>query len=173
MYRPDEHERIEADFGRLITYYVNKCIDPNDRDIMYAELWGFLYDMVNRGRAVSQRYVAVSIRNRYIYYSQKLQKERAFETELKDEHIGTAKDDFVEKIEMRDLLEKLGIKQREVLVLHHVCGLSFDEIAKKKNCTRQATTALNNRGLKKLREILNLEEQRIEKCMIPNESEAK
>lgn len=161
MYKPNEHERIEKDFKKLIDYYLNKCENPEDREVMYAELWGFLYDLVNRGRAVSQRYVAVCIRNRYIYYSKMLQNQRKHETEFDEQYAGSVNDDFVEEIAMRDLLEKLGIKQREVIVLHHVYGLSFDEIAKKKNCTRQATTALNNRGLEKLREILDGEEERI------------
>ena len=30
MYRPNEHERIEADFGKLIAHYLNKCY-PDDR----------------------------------------------------------------------------------------------------------------------------------------------
>lgn len=170
MYRPNEHGRIEADFGKLIAHYLNKCY-PDDRDVMYAELWGFLYDMVNRGRAISQRYVAVSIRNKYIECSRELQKERALETELKDEYLGTVKDDFVKEIEMRELLEKLGIKQREAVVLHHVYGLTFDEIAKKNGCTRQAINKLEKRGLKTLRQFLIDEERRIKECIAKGEED--
>lgn len=163
MYTLNDTDRLDEDFGKLIKHYARKCEDPCEREAMEAELWAFLYDLVNAGRAISQRYVAVAIRNRFIRVSKENQKQRDTEAEFDDSYIGGVNDSFVEEIEMRDLLDKLGIKQREVIVLHHVCGLSFDEIAKKRGCTRQSTTGLNNRGLKKLKEILETDNKQIEK----------
>lgn len=162
LYKDNDIDRISADFEPLIKHYANKCRNESERQEMEAELWSFLWDLVKSGRAISKRYVAVSIRNRYIYYSKSIQKTAATETEFEPNFAHPTEDDFVEKIAMRDLLDKLGIKQRETIVLHHVYGLSFAEIAKKYNCTRQYTTALNNRGLKRLREILETNDKRIE-----------
>ena len=72
---------------------------------------------------------------------------------------------------MRELLEKLGIKQREAVVLHHVYGLTFDEIAKKNGCTRQAINKLEKRGLKTLRQFLIDEERRIKECIAKGEED--
>lgn len=163
MYKDKDIDRISADFEPLIKHYAKKCRNESERQEMEAELWGFLWDLVKSGRAISKRYVAVSIRNRYIYYSKSVQRAAASETELEPNLAHPTTDDFVEKIAMRDLLDKLGIKQRETIVLHHVCGLSFAEIAKKHNCSRQSATALNNRGLKRLREILETDDEQIKK----------
>lgn len=158
MYRTNETERIKADFEKLIKHYANEFIEPQNREDVEAELWCFLYELVNSNRAISQRYVAVAIRNKYIEYCKKIQKKAEHEMKLEVEYGGYVKDDknnYIEKIEIRDLLNKLGVKQREVIVLHYVNGLSFDEIAKKRGCSRQASARLSNRGIKTLKKMLS------------------
>lgn len=154
MYKTEETERIEADFGKLIKHYAYKFEIKEDREDVEAELWSFLYSLIESGRGISQRYVAVAIRNKYIAISKSYQEKLKNETNSSDFYVKVKNDRFIEEIEMRDLLNKLGVKQREVIVLHHVYGLSFEEIANKRGCTRQATTRLNNRGIEELRKIL-------------------
>lgn len=164
MYKLNEPERIKKDFEKLIQFYANKIEYPEEREEIEDMLWSFLYRLIASGRGISQRYVAVAIRNRYINYSKEIQKRKLLEVELTDnKYTGYTKDDFVEAIAMRDLLDKLGIKQREAIVLHHVYGLSFDEIAKKRGISRQSVSQLSNRGIKRIREMLAEDDERISK----------
>lgn len=164
MYKLNEPERIKKDFEKLIQFYANKIEYPEEREEIEDMLWSFLYRLIASGRGISQRYVAVAIRNQYINYSKKIQKRKLLEVELTDDkYTGYTKDDFVEAIAMRDLLDKLGIKQREAIVLHHVYGLSFDEIAKKRGISRQSISQLSNRGIKRIREMLAEDDERISK----------
>ncbi len=164
MYKLNEPERIKKDFEKLIQFYANKIEYPEEREEIEDMLWSFLYRLIASGRGISQRYVAVAIRNQYINYSKEIQKRKLLEVELTDDkYTGYTKDDFVEAIAMRDLLDKLGIKQREAIVLHHVYGLSFDEIAKKRGISRQSVSQLSNRGIKRIREMLAEDDERISK----------
>lgn len=164
MYKLNEPERIKKDFEKLIQFYANKIEYPEEREEIEDMLWSFLYRLIASGRGISQRYVAVAIRNQYINYSKKIQKRKLLEVELTDnKYTGYTKDDFVEAIAMRDLLDKLGIKQREAIVLRHVYGLSFDEIAKKRGISRQSVSQLSNRGIKRIREMLAEDDERISK----------
>ncbi|HBJ11694.1 MAG TPA: hypothetical protein DDY61_08470 [Ruminococcaceae bacterium] len=164
MYKLNEPERIKKDFEKLIQFYANKIEYPEEREEIEDMLWSFLYRLIASGRGISQRYVAVAIRNQYINYSKEIQKRKLLEVELTDDkYTGYTKDDFVEAIAMRDLLDKLGIKQREAIVLRHVYGLSFDEIAKKRGISRQSVSQLSNRGIKRIREMLAEDDERISK----------
>ena len=164
MYKLNEPERIKKDFEKLIQFYANKIEYPEEREEIEDMLWSFLYRLIASGRGISQRYVAVAIRNQYINYNKEIQKRKLLEVELTDDkYTGYTKDDFVEAIAMRDLLDKLGIKQREAIVLHHVYGLSFDEIAKKRGISRQSVSQLSNRGIKRIREMLAEDDERISK----------
>ena len=164
MYKLNEPERIKKDFEKLIQFYANKIEYPEEREEIEDMLWSFLYRLIASGRGISQRYVAVAIRNQYINYSKEIQKRKLLEVELTDDkYTGYTKDDFVEAIAMRDLLDKLGIKQREAIVLRHVYGLSFDEIAKKRGIGRQSVSQLSNRGIKRIREMLAEDDERISK----------
>ena len=154
MYKADETERINADFGKLIKYYANKCAEREAKEEMENELWSFLYGIIKNNRAVSKRYTAVAIRNRFLSRLQEAEKTHACKAELKNICAGYEDDGYVEKIEMRDLLDRLGGKQRNAVILHHVYGLSFNEIAKKHGCARQAASALGSRGIKKLKKML-------------------
>lgn len=171
MYKESDIDRISAEFEPLIKHYARKCRSEVERQEMEAELWGFLWDLIKSGKAISQRYIAVSIRNRYIWYSTKVQKKYAAEVELKDYNGFHNDDDFVEKIAMRDLLDKLGIKQRKAVYLRHVSGLSFAEIAKKQKCTRQAVYGLEKRGIEKLRKMLEDDYEHIRQSQIKQENE--
>lgn len=154
MYKIEDAERIETDFGKLIKHYAYKFENREDREDVEAELWSFLYGLIKSGRGISQRYLAVAIRNKYIAISKAYQEKLKNETNSSNFYGKVKSERFIEEIEIRDLLDKLGVKQREVVVLHYVSGLSFEEIAKKYGCSRQASTRLCNRGIKELRKKL-------------------
>lgn len=154
MYKIEETERIETDFGKLIKHFAYKFENREDREDVEAELWSFLYGLIKSGRGISQRYLAVAIRNKYIAISKAYQEKLKNETNSSNFYGKVKNERFIEEIEIRDLLDKLRVKQREVIVLHYVRGLSFDEIAKNHRCSRQASTRICNRGIEELRKIL-------------------
>lgn len=154
MYKIEETERIETDFGKLIKHYAYKFENRQDREDVEAELWCFLYTLIESGRGISQRYLAVAIRNKYIAIYKAAQEKLKNETNSQNFYSKYEADRFIEKIEMRELLDKLGVKQREVILLHHVSGMNFEEIAQKYGCSRQASNRLYNSGIEKLRKML-------------------
>lgn len=154
MYKIEETERIEADFGKLIKHYAYKFENRQDREDVEAELWCFLYTLIESGRGISQRYLSVAIRNKYIAISKAAQEKLKNETNSQNFYGKQEADRFTEKIEMRALLDKLGVKQRKVILLRYVSGMSFAEIAQKYGCSRQASTRICNRGIEELRKML-------------------
>ena len=112
-----------------------------------------LYGIIKNNRAASKRYTAAAIRNRFLSRLNEAEKTHACKAELKNICTRYEDDGYLGKIEMRDLLGRHGVKQRNAVILHHVYGLSFNEIAKKHGCSRQAASALGNRGIKKLKKF--------------------
>ena len=55
MYKADETERINADFGKLIKYYANKCAEREAKEEMENELWSFLYGIIKNNRSEERR----------------------------------------------------------------------------------------------------------------------
>lgn len=58
-----------------------------------------------------------------------------------------------ERQELQMLLQKLPADQREVIELHTIQGMSFEEIGKEKKATPAAVRKRYERGMKQLREI--------------------
>lgn len=102
-------------------------------------------------------YVIKSIRNKYIYLSEKNTKILRTQTEL-DLDICSDKyyiesDDL---ILIRSLLSKLSELQKRIIIQKYFYKCSDVEIAKNINVSRQAVNRIKNRALKNMRNELNL-----------------
>ena len=92
-----------------------------------------------------QRYLAVSLRNHYIYLSKK--KQRILEEA--DKHINTVAAEWLpeESLLLQGALSALSEKQRRILIYRSVCGYSDQEIAEQLFISRQAVNRLYRRAL--------------------------
>lgn len=97
---------------------------------MSTELWTLLQDMVSHDKAVSRRYVAVALREKFIQYAKLLQRrERA--------------------LQLPEWWE--NSPQVELCELY---GFSVAEIARLDGCSRQAFNRLKKDGIDKLKSLL-------------------
>lgn len=97
-----------------------------------------------------QRYMAVSIRNKYIYLSGRNDKYEKMFVGLYEEWVGSAVD-FEERLVLNDALGSLPERQRIILVYKYIYLYSDLEIARLFHISRQAVNRLKNRGLASLR----------------------
>ena len=71
MYHKWDIERLNEDFAPLIKHYARRYGGED----MAAQLWLKLWELCSSGRAISQRYVAVALRNEFIRYARELQRQ--------------------------------------------------------------------------------------------------
>ncbi len=142
-------EDILAELSGLIEFYGNKS---NDEEIK-SDLRLFLWELISAGKAISRRYLAVAIRNEFIKLSKKRQEQRIRENMLYD-NLHTENNNIEERLDLIDALKKLTDKQRETVVLHHIAGLSFTEIAKRQGTSRQAAQKTAKRAEERLKEVI-------------------
>lgn len=110
---------------------------------------------ISDGSEALKRYIAVSLRNRYIALS-KRKAARRCEISGLEENISSAIIDQDERLALREGLRLLSGQQRKAVVLRHIYGFSDAEIADRLGITRQAVNRLGSRGLKTLRQYFGI-----------------
>lgn len=146
MYQKLDIERLNEDFAPLIKHYARRYGGED----MAAQLWLKLWELCSSGRAISQRYVAVTLRNEFIRYARELQ-QQPLPTDEQPDAIAA---DFISEIAIKAALAELSAPERSAIIYHRISGYTFDEIARYKGCTRQAINNSEKRGLDKLRSRL-------------------
>lgn len=147
-------EIIFEEFKGLISFYSKKV---NNEDT-FGELSLFLLELLysidlskfKKDKSDTlKRYIAVSLRNRYIALSKQLSDREKRELSFFE------KDSFCYGFEgvldMLDALKHLSSSQQNVLIYKYVYSLSDCQIAEMLGITRQAVNRLKNRGLKALK----------------------
>lgn len=142
MYHKQDTERLNEDFAPLIKHFARRYGGED----MAAQLWLKLWELCSSGRAISQRYVAVALRNEFIRYARELQQPLPT-----DEQPAAIAADFTAEIAIKAALAELSAPERSAIIYHRISGYTFDEIARHKGCTRQAINNAEKRGLDKLR----------------------
>lgn len=147
--------QIYEEFRRLITFYGRKLKYEDavsDLTLFFIEL---LYDVElskfsNDDGEELHRYIAVSIKNKYIALSLAHEKGVKFEDTLFDEQLGVLQG-FDDKICMLRGVGRLTDAQRLVFYYHFIYGFSIIEIANRLNISRQAVNKTKNQVLTILR----------------------
>ncbi len=146
---------IFAEFEGLIYHYSLKC----DAEDIFQELTVFLLELlykvdVSRFESLSgeglKRYIAVSLRNKYVAFSKAdtiLKKNNQF----LDDFVSVEPDFLAEHI-LKDGLDKLTEKQKEIIVFKYLHNYTNNEIAKILKISRQAVNQIKNRAVETLRE---------------------
>lgn len=98
------------------------------------------------------RYIATSIRNKYIALSKKKHRHMLESCELYDR--AYCEEELEGSLTLGDAMRQLNERQRESLILKYIYGYSDTEIANRLGITRQAVNRLEKRGLSILREYL-------------------
>ncbi len=146
-------------FERLIRLYAAR-VDYEDAK---AELDLFLIELLHKldsTRFLSdysfsiQKYIAVSIKNRYLDLLKK-RIERIQKTLPLFEISNTNEDYYEEKIMLPDAFSVLSPKQRMVLKGKYIYGYNDIEISKMMGTTRQAVNSIKNRAFKILKAYYN------------------
>ena len=136
-----------AKFSRLIKYYAFKLREPE----IVGELWGFLWILKKTlNKAVSDRYIAVCIRNEFIRIAKEKNRLLCVEDIRKNELYSTP--DFL--LDLGRACKLLTAKENEVFKLRYLGGYSVDEIAKAKKISRQSADQTRRRAIAKIRQML-------------------
>ncbi len=106
-----------------------------------------------------QKYIAVSLRNRYIFLSKKQQKTMC-QSDKPVDQIGVELE-TEEAIALKSGLKSLSERQRLAVTYRYCYGYSDCEIAQIMGISRQAVNRLHKRGLTSLKEYFGEEEEKI------------
>lgn len=98
------------------------------------------------------RYIAVSVRNKYIALS-KGQQRRALESGDLLDCVGRSVE-FENSVALKEGMKLLSERQKAAVILRYIYGYSDAEIADRLGITRQAVNRLERKGLSILREYL-------------------
>ena len=150
MYHKRDINKITDDCELLIYHYGNKC----GGEEMRAQLWAFLWELVVKKRAISKRYVAVALRNEFIRYAKILQEKPRFLHPCEWWERADEWENIEPNIAIKNAVENMSEPLRHALILHRICGFTFEEIAAAKGCTRQAVCNAEKRALDILRRAL-------------------
>ena len=153
-----EKEDILRDFVKLISFYHRKNVRQYGElfDDMDGLLTLFLLELIEAGKCISKRYVAVAIRNEYI----RISKEFLCLRNRRCEFLDFCKSDFdftyeVEnKMLICDVLKTLTDEQKNVVKLRYCCSFSCSEIADFKGVSRQSVSQTKKRALDKMKTLL-------------------
>jgi len=148
---------IYDDFKGLIIFYSGKLADEDASQELTIFLLELLYSIdLTAFKADNsdglRRYIAVSLRNKYIYLSREKQRygilcnqlyeNNAFFTETTDE-----------KISIYEALNTLSKRQRLIMIYKYIYNYSDVEIADMLNISRQAVNRLKNRSVASLKQF--------------------
>ena len=130
MYHKWDIERLNEDFAPLIKHYARRYGGED----MAAQLWLKLWELCSSGRAI-------------IRYARELRRQPL----PTDEQPAVIAADFTAEIAIKAALAELNAPERSAIIYHRISGYTFEEIARRKGCTRQAINNAEKRGLDKLR----------------------
>ena len=149
---------IFSEFEGLINHYKEK----SDAEDTAEELSVFLLELLYKldlspfmgvcGDGLS-RYIAVSLRNKYIAYSTQNTnyKKSKFLNETDDTYYT---EDFLKRTYLKEAFKFLTLKQKAVISLKYIYNYSDSEISTKLNISRQAVNRIKNRAIEVLRGYL-------------------
>lgn len=146
---------LYAVFGRLIKVYGARIKDDDGAEELTLFLLELMYDIdTDRFKPDSTdtlcRYIAVSLRNKYIILSKKADRRLLESCELFD-FSGAKYGEQDTKIALADGLKMLSDRQRQAVIGRYIYGFSDAEIAEMLCITRQAVHGLELRALSILR----------------------
>lgn len=147
--------QVFEEFKRLITFYGKKLKYEDAESELTLFFIELLYDIdLSKFRSDNgeelQRYIAVSIKNKYIALSLIKEKGTRFEDVLFDERYGVSHG-YDDKICMSQGFGRLNDAQRLIFFYHFVYGFSIIEIADRLNISRQAVNKTKKQALAILR----------------------
>lgn len=146
--------QIYASFEGLIVHYGRKIGEDG-----CSELVLFLLELIHSldtekfipdESEALQRYIAVSLRNKYILLSKRAQARLRISNELCEESAKYIIEPDI-GISLRDALSTVSERQRTVLIYRYFYGFSDAEIAELLGITRQAVHQLELRGTAELK----------------------
>lgn len=147
---------IYDEFKKLILLYSTKIQDEDATQELTLFLIELLYNIdiskfKNDFSDSLKRYIAVSIRNKYISLSKQKVKYINQTSEL-FEDIFLTEQPFCEKLDIYRALSKLTYKQKTVIIYRYIYCYSDAEIAKLFSISIPAVNRLKNRALETLKE---------------------
>ena len=148
---------IFSEFEGLIKHYARRSEAEDTDEELSVFLLELLYKLdISRFAGVTgdglSRYIAVSIRNKYIAFSVKNDNFKKAPLCIKAEN--TYIEDFSKHTFLKDALKHLTPKQKAVIQLKYIYDYSDVEIGLSLNITRQAVNRIKNRAIERLREYL-------------------
>ena len=152
----DAFQTINLEFEGLISFY-SKKLGGED---YFQELEVFLLELLRQIKISTfdaytndglKRYIAVSIRNRYISLSKEKQKTEFLSSDIYEKDLRV---DFkpANKLITEEMLGLLSKKQRQVITYKYIYGYSDAEIAEYFKISRQAVNRLKIRAIEIMRE---------------------
>ena len=142
-------------FERLINHYarlLGNSDDTQELNLFFIELLFRIETekFASDGSNSLSRYIAVSLKNKYIEISRQSCKHKA-QTLPFYESFYLTETDLEERFETAEMLEMLSQKQRLVIIFKYFYQYSDIEISKLMGISRQAVNNLKNRALETLR----------------------
>lgn len=153
-----EKSEILRDFEKLISFYNAKSVRQRGDffDDMDGLLTLFLLELIQAGRCVSKRYVAVALRNEYIRISKKFLALKKGRCEFWEFCVSDC--DFAHSVEnkllVQDVLKTLTDEENKIVKLRYFCGFSCIEIADFKGVSRQSVSQTQKRAIDKIKSVL-------------------
>lgn len=148
-------EVIYGEFEKLINFYASHIGTEDAKPDLTLFLIELLYAIdlsrfKNDCSSGLKKYIAVCIRNQYIYLSKNEDKISRFTYEIFD-NCASYNEQYDDKIAVEQILNCLTEKQKRVLVYRYKYGFSDREIAAKLNIKRQSVNQLKNRAFEIIR----------------------
>lgn len=145
-----------GEFEGLIRYYSQRLEGEDDFQELSVNFLEMLYKInISAFKAdksdTLQRYIAVSIRNRYINISKRNSLRKIKTTPLSEEYFFVKEDLCMGQI-LKDALSTLPPKQRRIITYKYIYNFSDTQIAEYFGTTPQAVGQLKGRALKNLRD---------------------
>ena len=150
---------IYKEFEKLIKVYSKQNEDwEQELKVFFIELLKRKIDLAkfDEDDSISiHKYIAVCLRNEYILISKNQQSytQNTYQEDYVDIFF-VYHDNINQKIELQDILKRLSLKQREVIICHFIYGYSIAEIGGLLKISRNAVNRLKNRGFEKLKELI-------------------
>ncbi len=146
---------IYDEFKRYINFYSKKLKTDDSVQELTVFLIELLYEIdLSRFKEDTSdglnRYIAVSIRNKYIALSKENCKYTSMRAELYEREVFYC-DTTVDKVSIEEALEKLTERQRLIIIYKYILHYSDAEISLMLGITRQSVNRIKNRAFAVLR----------------------
>lgn len=137
-------ENFEAFEPFMKTIKSYRIIDEDCSNELFSFLWEIMSKYPDRG----EPYYKVALKREF-YRLLKIKRENRSIQPIETDFVDNSQN-FITKIIVKDLLKKLPNKQKEILILRYIYGLSDVEIADSKKVSRQAVFKIRKRALNNL-----------------------